>query len=157
MENFLITKEGHKKLKDEINHLKNVARPNIITAVAIAREHGDLKENAEYHSSRDKQSMIEATIVNFEDKLARAQIVDIAALSGNIVRFGAAVKLENGDNGKQFTYKIVSEYEADIDSGLISDTSPVARALMGKQVGDEVEIQIPGGIVDYEILEIDFK
>ncbi|MFT6106091.1 MAG: transcription elongation factor GreA [Rickettsiales bacterium] len=157
MENFLITKEGHKKLQDEIFHLKNVARPNIIVAVAVAREHGDLKENAEYHSSREKQSMIEANIVNFEDKLARSQIVDISSLSGNIVRFGATVKLENGDNGKKVIYKIVSEYEADIDSGLISNTSPVANALMGKEVGDEVEISTPGGVVDYEVLEIDFK
>ncbi|MFT6077130.1 MAG: transcription elongation factor GreA [Myxococcota bacterium] len=157
MEKFLITKEGHKKLQDEIYHLKNVARPNIIVAVAIAREHGDLKENAEYHSSREKQSMIEANIVNFEDKLARSQIVDNSTHSGDVVRFGATVKLENGDNGKEVIYTIVSEYEADIDAGLISNTSPVANALMGKKVGDELEIRTPGGVVDYEVLEIEYK
>ena len=156
-EKFLITKEGHTKLKAEIDDLKNVQRPNIIIAVATARELGDLKENAEYHSSRDKQSMIEAMIVNLEDKLARAELVDIASLSGDVVRFGATVELENYENGRKVTYKIVSEYEADIDSGLISNTSPVAMALMGKKVGEELEIKTPGGIVDYEILEICFK
>ncbi len=156
-EKFLITKEGYNKLKAEIENLKNVQRPNIIIAVAAARELGDLKENAEYHSSREKQSMIEAMIANFEDKLARAELVDIAALSGDIIRFGATVQLENTENQKKVIYKIVSEYEADIDSGLISNTSPVAKALMGKEVGDEVEIKTPGGTVDYEILTIYFQ
>ncbi len=156
-EKFLITKEGYNKLKAEIENLKNVQRPNIIIAVATARELGDLKENAEYHSSREKQSMIEAMIANFEDKLARAELVDIASLSGDMVRFGATVKLENSENEKKVIYKIVSEYEADIDAGLISNTSPVAQALMGKKIGDEVEIKTPGGIVAYEILEIFFK
>ena len=156
-EKFLITKEGYNKLKAEIENLKNVQRPNIIIAVATARELGDLKENAEYHSSREKQSMIEAMIANFEDKLARAELVDIASLSGDMVRFGATVKLENSENEKKVIYKIVSEYEADIDAGLISNTSPVAQALMGKKIGDEVEIKTPGGIGAYEILEIFFK
>ncbi len=156
-ENFLITKEGYNKLKAEIENLKNVQRPNIIIAVATARELGDLKENAEYHSSREKQSMIEAMIANLEDKMVRAELVDVPSLSGDVVRFGATVKLENSENNKKVLYKIVSEYEADIDIGLISNTSPVAKALMGKRVGDEVEIQTPGGVVDYEILEICFK
>lgn len=154
---FLITKEGYAKLKDEIDHLKNVERPNIIKAVATARELGDLKENAEYHASREKQGMIEAMISNLEDKYARSEIVDVSSLSGNVVRFGATVKLVNCDNDKEVTYKIVSEYEADIDSGLISNTSPVAKALMGKEEGDQIEINTPGGKVDYEILEIKFK
>ncbi|MCE3255041.1 MAG: greA [Rickettsiaceae bacterium] len=157
MEKFLITKEGIEKLRAEVKHLKEVERPNIIKAVATARELGDLKENAEYHSAREKQGMIEATISNLEDKLARSEVVDVASLSGDLVRFGATVKLENADNGKKVVYKIVSEYEADIDSGLISNVSPVAMALMGKQVGDEIEIKTPGGVVDYEILEIYFK
>jgi transcription elongation factor GreA len=156
-EKFLITKEGYNKLKAEVENLKNVERPNIIQAVATARELGDLKENAEYHASRDKQGMIEATIANLEDKLARAEVIDIKALSGDIVRFGATVKLENSDNNKVVNYKIVSEYEADIDNGLISNTSPVSKALMGKKVGDDIEIITPGGVVDYEILEIYFK
>ena len=157
MEKFLITKQGFEKLKAEIKHLKEVERPNIIIAVATARELGDLKENAEYHSSREKQGMIEAKIANCEDKLARAEIVDVDALSGDTVRFGAKVKLGNIDNGKKVVYKIVSEYETDIENGQISNTSPVALALMGKQVKDEVEIKTPGGVIDYEILEISFK
>jgi len=156
-EKFLITKEGHKKLKAEVQNLKNVQRPNIIQAVATARELGDLKENAEYHASREKQGMIEAMIANLEDKLARSEVIDTETLSGDIIRFGATVKLENADNGKIVIYRIVSEYEADIDNGLISNTSPVSKALMGKEVGDNVEIIIPGGVVDYEILEVLFK
>jgi len=157
MEKFLITKSGFDKLKAEINHLKNIERPNIIQAVATAREHGDLKENAEYHTAKDKQGMIEATIANLEDKLARAEIIDIQSFVGNIVRFGATIELENIESGKKYLYQIVSEYEANIDNGLISNTSPVARALMGRQVGDQVEIATPGGIIDYEILTICFK
>jgi transcription elongation factor GreA len=156
-ENFLITKDGYEKLKAEIDHLKNVERPNIIKAVATARELGDLKENAEYHSAKDKQGMIEANIANLSDKFARSEVIDLEELSGDVVRFGATVLLEDSDNGKKMTYKIISEYEADIDNGLISNTSPVARALIGKQVGDEVEIRVPSGVVDYEILEICFK
>jgi transcription elongation factor GreA len=157
MEKFLITKEGYQKLKAEIDDLKTVQRPNIIQAVATARELGDLKENAEYHAAKDKQGMIEANIASLEDKLARSEVVDINLLSGSVVRFGATVKLENCDNNKIVVYKIVSEYEADIDNGLISNTSPVSKALMGKESGDNVEIITPGGIVDYEILEISFK
>lgn len=156
-EKFLITKDGFIKLKTEINNLKTIERPKIIKAIEVARELGDLKENAEYHASREKQGMIEAMIANLEDKLARAEVVDIELISGNAVRFGATVKLQNTDNDKITTYKIVSEYEADIDNGLISNVSPVARALMGKEVGDEVEIKTPGGVLIYEILEIKFK
>jgi transcription elongation factor GreA len=154
---FLITTEGYSKLKAEVENLKNVQRPNVIQAVATARELGDLKENAEYHASRDKQGMIEATIANLEDKLARSEVIDIKLLSGDVVRFGATVKLENADNNKIVVYKIISEYEADIDNGLISNTSPVSKALMGKAAGDCVEIVVPGGVVDYEILEVLFK
>lgn len=156
MEQFLITKEGHKKLIAELLDLKNVQRPNIIEAVAVARELGDLKENAEYHSAKDKQGMIEALISDLGDKLSRSEVIDVASVSGDIIRFGATVKLENGDNEKVVTYKIVSEYEADIDLGLISSVSPVAKALMGKKVGDEVEIRTPGGIIDYEVLKVSF-
>lgn len=157
MEKFLITKEGFAKLKSEIENLKNVERPKIIKAIEVARELGDLKENAEYHASREKQGMIEAMIANLEDKFARSEVIDVASLSGDVVRFGATVKLENSDNGKIVLYKIVSEYEANIDDGLISNTSPVAKALMGKEVGDELEIRTPGGVISYEILEIKFK
>lgn len=156
MSNFLITKEGLARLRAELSDLKNVQRPAIIEAVAEARDHGDLKENAEYHAARDKQSMIEAMINDLEDKSARAKEVDISTFTGSVVRFGAKVKLENLSNEKVSTYQIVSEYEADIEKGLISDKSPVARALMGKEEGDTVEIKTPGGVTDYEILEVSF-
>ena len=153
---FQITKQGYEKLKTEVENLKNVERPKIIKQIADAREHGDLKENAEYHSAKDKQGFIEAQLADLEDKFLRAEIIDVSKLSGIKVRFGATVKLENMDNEKQVTYKIVSDYEANIDDGLISSISPVARALIGKEVGDEVEIQTPGGVINYEILEIKF-
>ena len=157
MSDFFITKEGLKKLRAELMDLKNVQRPSIIEAVATARDHGDLKENAEYHAAREKQAMIEAMIKDLEDKSGRAKEVDISLFQGPVIRFGAKVKLENLDNGKIVSYQIISEYEADLDLGLISDKSPVARALIGKEVGDQVEITTPGGVVDYEILEVSYK
>jgi transcription elongation factor GreA len=151
-----ITKEGFERLKAENERLKNVERPAIIKAIAAAREHGDLKENAEYHSSKDKQGFIEATIADYESRISLAEIVDISKLSGKKVMFGATVELEDLDNDKKCSYKIVSEFEADIDKGLISDSSPVARALIGKQEGDEVEIRVPSGIINYEIISVKF-
>lgn len=156
MEKFQITKEGYERLKAELNHLKHEERPKIIQAIATARELGDLKENAEYHSAKDKQGFIEAQINDFEDKLARAEVVDVSKQTGNKVKFGATVNLEDLDSGKKFAYKIVSEFEANIDNGLISSTSPVARALMNKEVGDEVEIKIPNGVANYEVIAIKF-
>lgn len=156
MEKFQITKGGFQKLKSELDNLKNIERPKIINQIAAARELGDLKENADYHSSREKQGFIEAQIADFEDKVSRAEIVDIAKLSGTKVIFGATVTLEDLDSGKKVKYKIVSDYESDIDSGLISNISPVARALIGKSVGDEVEVRVPSGIVNYEILNVEF-
>jgi len=156
MEKFQITKEGYQKLKDELNHLKMVERPKIINAIATAREHGDLKENAEYHTSKDKQGFIEAQIADLSDKFVRAEVVDVSKLSGNKVQFGATVKLENLDNGKIVIYKIVSDFEANIDDGLISAMSPVSRFLLGKESGEEVEIRTPGGVSNYEIIEINF-
>lgn len=156
MSRFQITKEGYQKLKDEIENLKNVERPKVIKQIATARELGDLKENAEYHSAKDKQGFIEAQIADLEDKFLRAEAIDISKLSGEKVIFGATVKLENLDNEKEVTYKIVSDFEADIDQGLISSISPVARALIGKEEGDEVEIRTPGGLINYEILEVKF-
>lgn len=156
MEKFQITKTGFQKLKSELENLKNVERPNIIKAIAAARELGDLKENAEYHSARDKQGFIEAMIADFEDRISRAEAIDISKLSGDKIKFGATVKLEDLDSGKKVSYKIVSDYEANIDDGLISSISPVGRALLGKEIGDEVEIKTPGGIINYEVLEIKF-
>jgi len=156
MEKFLITKEGFEKLKQEFENLKNIERPKVIKQIAEARELGDLKENAEYHSAKDKQGFIEAQIADYEDKILRANAVDIKSLSGDVVQFGATVELENLDSEKIVTYKIVSEFESDIDKGLISNFSPVARALIGKKVGDDVEIKTPGGNAEYEILKIKF-
>jgi transcription elongation factor GreA len=156
MEKFQITKSGFEKLKAELENLKSNERPKIINAIAAARELGDLKENAEYHSAKDKQGFIEAQISDYEDKISRAEVIDVSKLSGDKVKFGATVALEDLDSGKKVSYKIVSDYEANIDEGLISSISPVARFLMGKEVGDEVEVQTPGGVVNYEILEICF-
>jgi transcription elongation factor GreA len=149
MEKFQITKEGYAKLRSELDNLKLVERPKIINAIATARELGDLKENAEYHSAKDKQGFIES-------RFSRAEVIDISKLSGTKVQFGATVKLENLDNGKIVTYKIVSDFEANIDDGLISAISPVARFLIGKESGDEVEIKTPGGVSNYEIIDVKF-
>ena len=156
MDKFQITKEGFDKLKSEVDKLKNIDRPEIIKAIATAREHGDLKENAEYHAAKDKQGFIEAQLGNYENKLLRAEIIDVSKMSGSKVRFGATVKLEDLDSDKNISYKIVSEFEANIDEGLISDISPVARSLMGKEIGDDVEIRTPGGLITYEILDVKF-
>jgi len=157
MEKIQITKDGYERLKALLDNLKNVERPKIIQAIATARELGDLKENAEYHSAKDKQGFIEAQINDYEDKIARAEVIDVSKLSGTKIKFGATVELEDLNNSKKFTYKIVSEFEADIDQGLISNTSPVARALIGKDIGDEVEIKIPSGIANYEITKVKFN
>ncbi len=151
-----ITKEGFERLKKEIDRLKNIERPNIIKAIASARELGDLKENAEYHSAKDKQGFIEGQIADFESKISRAEIVDVSKLSGKKVVFGATVVLEDLDSGKKLTYKIVSEFESDIDKGLISEPSLVAQSLIGKEEGDEFEIKVPSGILNYEIIEVKF-
>ncbi len=156
MDKFQITKQGYEKLKAELDRLKNIERPNIIKQIATARELGDLRENAEYHTAKDRQGFIEAQINDFEDKFLRAEVIDISKISSSKIRFGATVNLENLDSGKKVSYKIVSDFEANIDEGLISSISPVARALIGKEVGDEVEIKTPGGIINYEILEIKF-
>ncbi|MBM3579394.1 MAG: transcription elongation factor GreA [Alphaproteobacteria bacterium] len=156
MEKFQITREGYEKLKAEIDNLKNVERPNIIKQIAAARELGDLRENAEYHSAKDRQGFIEAQIADLEEKFSRVEIVDVSKLSGDKVQFGATVTLEDLDSGRKISYKIVSEFEANIDDGLISSGSPVARALLGKKIGDEVEVKTPGGVVNYEILAVRF-
>ena len=156
MEKFQITKEGHQKLTSEIEKLKNIERPKIIAQIASARELGDLRENAEYHSAKDRQGFIEGQIADLEDKLNRSQVVDVSKLSGSKIKFGTTVTLENLDNSKKVKYKIVSDFEANIEDGLISSMSPVARALLDKEVGDEVEIKTPGGLINYEILKIEF-
>jgi transcription elongation factor GreA len=156
MSKFQITTQGYVRLKSEIENLKNVERPSIIRQIAEARDHGDLKENAEYHTAKDRQGFIEAQIADLEDKFLRAEAIDVANISSDKIQFGATIKLENLDNSRQVSYKIVSDFEADIDQGLISSVSPVARALINKKVGDEVEIKTPGGVIFYEVLEVKF-
>jgi transcription elongation factor GreA len=151
-----ITPEGAARLRDELNTLKSVERPAIIQAIATAREHGDLSENAEYHAARERQSFIEGRIKQIEQNLALAEVIDPAKLAGDHIAFGATVKLSNADTGEEVTYRILGADEADLAKGSISITSPMARALIGKQVGDEVKMRMPGGERTYEVLDIAF-
>ncbi len=151
-----ITPEGAAKLRDELQNLRSVERPKVIQAIAVARDHGDLSENAEYHAARDKQSFIEGRVKELENKLARAEIIDPTKLEGSRVAFGATVKLAN-ENGEEVKYRILGADEADLSQGSISVTSPVARSLLGKEAGDEVVIKTPGGPRTYEVLEVSFK
>lgn len=157
MEKFLITLSGYERLKKLLEKLKNEDRPNIIKQIATARELGDLRENAEYHSAKERQGFIEAQIADFEDKFLRSEVVDIKKINDHKIKFGATITIENIDNQKITKYQIVSEFEANIDDGLISYSSPVARALIDKEVGDEIEINTPGGVVNYEILKVEYK
>ena len=152
-----ITAQGAEKLRAELEELKKVARPKVIAAIAEARAHGDLKENAEYHAAREQQSFIEGRIAEINGKLGHAQIIDVTQLgdSGKVV-FGATVDLVDEDTGDEITYRIVGEDEADIKHGLVSITSPIARALIGKEEGDIAEVQAPGGVKTYEIVEVKY-
>lgn len=152
-----MTAAGHARLQEEIKHLKTVARPEVIAAIAEARAHGDLSENAEYHAARDKQSFIEGRVQDLEGMLARAEVIDVPSLSGNNVKFGATVKLVDDDTEQEVTYQLVGEYEADFDQGRISINAPIARALIGKAVGDSVEVRTPQGERYYEVLSVEFK
>jgi transcription elongation factor GreA len=151
-----ITPEGAVRLREELINLKSVQRPAVIQAIAVAREHGDLSENAEYHAARDKQSFIEGRIKDIENKLALAEVIDPSKLAGNRVAFGATVKLSNTDTGEEVTYRILGADEADLAKGSISVTSPLARSLLGKEVGDEVKVRMPGGERTYEVLDLAF-
>ena len=151
-----MTAEGYKAMEDQIRHLKTVERPRIIKAIAEARSHGDLSENAEYHAAKEQQGLTEARVADLEDKLSRADVIDITKLSGDRVVFGATVELVDEDTEEEVRYRIVGEFEADVRSGLVSINSPVARALIGKNVGDSVEVNTPSGGRCYEILKIEF-
>ncbi len=157
MQKHPMTKEGADKLKEELKQLKQVERPRIAQAIAEAREHGDLKENAEYHAAREQQGLIEARIRQIEGILANAQIIDVTKLNadGKVV-FGATVHLLNLDTDEEVVYKIVGDEEADLAHGKISVSSPIARALIGKEEGDEVTVEAPGGNVDYEIIKVEY-
>jgi transcription elongation factor GreA len=152
-----LTARGAEKLRVELRELKNVARPKVIEAIAEARAHGDLKENAEYHAAREQQSFIEGRIAEINAKLGNAQIIDVTTMpaTGKVI-FGTTVDLMEEETGEEVTYQIVGEDEADISSGMISITSPIARALIGKQEGDIAEVQAPGGVKEYEILEVKY-
>jgi transcription elongation factor GreA len=152
-----ITPDGATKLREELLHLRSVERPSIIQAIAVAREHGDLSENAEYHAARERQSFIEARIKQIEDSLARAEVIDPSKLAGNHVAFGAYVKLSNADTEEEVTYRLLGADEADLAKGIISVTSPLARALIGKQTGDEVKVRMPGGERTYEVLDVSYR
>lgn len=152
-----MTPAGHAAISDEVKHLKSVERPRIIKAIAAAREHGDLSENAEYHAAKEQQGWTEARVAELEDMLSRAEVIDVSKLSGNTVKFGAKVTVVDEDTDEEAAYQIVGEFEADVKSGKISITSPIARALIGKSVGDSVEVNTPGGGKSYEVLKISFK
>ncbi|MCX7645637.1 MAG: transcription elongation factor GreA [Rhodobacteraceae bacterium] len=153
MEKIPMTRAGHAALDAELKALKSVDRPAVIRAIAEARAHGDLSENAEYHAARERQSFIEGRIKELESILARAEVIDPAKLSGTI-KFGATVRLMDEETEEERTYQIVGEAEADIEKGLLNIRSPLARALIGKAAGDSVEVRTPGGERSYEILEV---
>ena len=155
-----MTKAGAEKLQAELKELKTVKRPQVIQAIAEAREHGDLKENAEYHAAREQQSFIEGRIKEIEGTVSHAEIIDVTVLgatAGEKVVFGATVDLFDIEADKDVTYQIVGELEADIKHHLISITSPIARALIGKSIGDEVDVRAPGGIREYEIVDVRYE
>jgi len=153
MDKIPMTRGGFKALDDELKVLKSVERPAVIRAIAEAREHGDLSENAEYHAAREKQSFIEGRVKEIEAALSKAEVIDPTKLSGAI-KFGATVRLNDEDSGEEKTYQIVGETEADIEHGLLNIRSPLARALIGKDEGDSVEVRTPGGTRSYEVVSI---
>jgi transcription elongation factor GreA len=153
MDKIPMTPEGFAALKEELATLK-ADRPKISQEIGIAREHGDLRENAEYHAAKEKQGINEARIADIEDKLSRAEVIDPKQLGGDRVMFGATVVLEDLDSGKEVTYMIVGPEESDLDRGRISVTSPVAKALINREVGDEVKVRTPGGVRSYEISDV---
>ncbi len=156
MEKIPLTRAGYEKIDAELKQLKSVERPAIIRAISEAREHGDLSENAEYHSAKEKQSFIEGRIKELEGVISLAEVIDPAKLSGPI-KFGATVRLVDEDTDEEKTYQIVGEYEADIEKGKLNLKSPIARALIGKETGDSIEVRTPGGEKFYEILAVDYR
>ena len=151
-----MTGEGYAVLDEELKRLKTQERPSVIAAIAEARAHGDLSENAEYHAAKERQGWIEGRIAEIEDKIARAQIIDVSKLSGAQVKFGATISVVDEDTEEEARYQIVGEHEADVKLGKISLTSPLSRAVIGKEVGDVVEVNTPGGVKAYEILKVEW-
>lgn len=157
MEKIAVTTRGYARMEAELKQLKAVDRPAIIAAIAEARAHGDLSENAEYSAAKEKQGFIEGRIQELEAKVSRAEVIDVTTLKGDTVRFGATVTLVDEDTDEEVKYQIVSEYEADLSTGQISLTAPIARALIGKKKSDSVEVKTPKGTRTYEILNVEFK
>ena len=151
-----MTAAGLQRLQDDLKRLKNVDRPNVIQAIAEAREHGDLSENAEYHAAKERQGWIESQISEIEGQIGLAQVIDVSTLSGDTVKFGATVTLVDIDTDEESKYQIVGQVEANIKEGRISITSPIARALIGKKEGDEIDVATPGGRKQYEVLAVEF-
>jgi transcription elongation factor GreA len=152
-----MTAEGFNRLEEELKHLRSIERPAVIRAIAEAREHGDLSENAEYHAARERQSFIEGRVAELEDKISRAEVIDVSRLSGKEVKFGATVTLLDEDTEEKASYQIVGQDESDIAAKRLSISSPLARALIGKHVGDTIEVTTPGGSKSYEITKVAFK
>ena len=157
MDAIPVTKQGFEALEAELEDLIRVQRPNVIEAIAEAREHGDLSENAEYHAAREQQSFIEGRIQELEAVTGRAQVIDPTTLNGDTVKFGATVTIVDEETDEESTYQIVGDYEADLENGKISISSPIARGLIGKSEGDSVVIKTPKGAGDYEILNVEYK
>lgn len=157
MEKIPLTQKGYDALNEELKRLKSVERPAIIEAIAIARAHGDLSENAEYSAAKEQQSFIEGRIMELESVISLADVIDHTAFTGNVVKFGATVKIVDEETDNEETYMIVGHYEADFEKGKLSIQAPVSRALIGKSVGDSVEVRSPKGKRTYEILEVHFR
>jgi len=157
MDKIPMTAAGHVRLQEELKHLKSVERPAIIQAIAEARAHGDLSENAEYHAARERQSFIEGRIGELEEITKRAEVIDTTKIGGDTVRFGAIVTLADEDNDEESVYQVVGEFEADIKDGRISIVSPLGRALIGKTAGDSVEVETPNGTRYYEVVKVKYK
>jgi transcription elongation factor GreA len=157
MEKVPMTADGLSALEDELRRLKFTERHEVIKAIEVAREHGDLSENAEYHAAREKQSFIEGRVMELESLISCAEVIDPKKLSGDVVRFGATVELADEDTDEESKFQIVGTHEADVDKGKLSMTSPTARALIGKSLGDSVEVSTPGGSKSYEIIKVQYK
>ncbi len=156
MERIPMTASGYRALEEEINQLKNVERHAIIKMIAEARAHGDLSENAEYHAAKERQAFIEGRVIDLEDQLGRADVIDVSKLSGSTVKFGATVTLVDEDSAEKRKYQIVGDLEANAKNGRISISSPLARSIIGKSKGDTVEVTTPGGARSYEILKVEW-
>jgi transcription elongation factor GreA len=156
MEKVPMTVSGYKTLDDDLKRLKSIERPSVIAAISEARSHGDLSENAEYHAAKERQGWIEGQIADIEDKLSRAQVIDVSKLSGSHIKFGATVTVVDEDTEEEGRYQVVGDHEADVKSGRISLSSPLSRAMIGKEVGDVVEVITPGGVKAYEIVKVEW-